>query len=133
VKLLGIVERHKTARDFEQIENTVECDVSPAVIRYTTRVVDTDKWPMLFQDAFCARLAMEILPSVGAPEILEHSRNYLTQMFQYAISEGYRTGIVSPGIIADNYMARVTKNTTSLYPPVALERQAYNAPSQPQS
>ena len=125
VKLLGIIEKHKTARDHEQIENTVECDVSPAVIRYTTRVTNTTKWPMLFQDAFCARLALEIEPSIGGAAVTANSRNYLMQMFQYAISEGYRTGIISPGIIMDNYMAKVTKNTTSLYPPVAQEGQIY--------
>jgi hypothetical protein len=121
MRFLGIVMKHKTTRDYEQIEDTIECDVSPAVIRYTGRITNTDSWPMLFQDAFCARLALEIEPSVGAGMAGASSRDYLLQMFQYAVTEGYRTGIISPGIIADNYQSRVTKNTTSLYPPVARE------------
>jgi hypothetical protein len=130
MRLLTIIQQHKTIEEYEQIENTIECDVSPAVIRYTGEMANTEEWTMLFQDAFCARLALEIEPSVGLTGA--NFRNYLLQLFQYSIAEGYRTGIISPGFAADNYKDQITQNTRSLYPPVAQEGQAYGFQPQAQ-
>jgi hypothetical protein len=39
------------------------------------------------------------------------------QLFQFAISEGYRTGIIDPGPTLDNNMVNATQNTTRLFNP----------------
>jgi hypothetical protein len=131
MRLLGVLQAHKTVKEHEQIEKTIECDVDPAIIRYTGLVEDVKKWPMLYQDAFCARLASAIESTVRGG-VADGVQNYLFQLFQFAITEGYRTGIISTGFIADNYLQDLTHNTQTLFGPVGRERQAYGRPDSPQ-
>jgi hypothetical protein len=115
VKLLQLVLPHRTTPKYEQIGSVVACDYSSVSARYTARITDTDQWPMLYQDAFCVKLAGEISFAVrgvdGAPI------QWLIQQFQTTISEGYRTGIIDPGLSIDNNLTPMTKNTTQLLSP----------------
>jgi hypothetical protein len=114
VKLHELVQPHGTTPKYEQSGNTVGCDAKNVSAKYTVIIKDTTQWPMLFQDAFCARLAQEISLSVsGEPAMGSQA----FQLFQFAISEGYRTGILDPGTKVDNNMTNATKNTTRLYNP----------------
>jgi hypothetical protein len=115
LKLHQIVQNHKATPRYEQIGNIVGCDRKNVSVRYTAPVSDTAQWVPLFQDAFCARLAGEIRISVlGESEGLG---GQLFQLFQFAISEGYRTGIIDSGLSLDNNMTALTPWTTRLITP----------------
>jgi hypothetical protein len=114
VKLHELVQRRGTTPKYEQIGNQVGCDASNVSAKYTVIVPDADAWPMLFQDAFCARLAYEMSLAVsGEPSMGSQAFD----LFRFAISEGYRTGIIDPGIKLDNNLANATQNTTRLFNP----------------
>jgi hypothetical protein len=114
VKLHELVQPHGTTPNYEQSGNEVGCDAKNVSAKYTVIIKDVDQWPMLFQDAFCARLAQEISLSVsGEPAMSSQA----FQLFQFTISEGYRTGIIDPGKKADNNMSNATQNTTRLFNP----------------
>jgi hypothetical protein len=115
VKLHAIVLAHGTAPDYEQVGNIVGCNARNVSARYSVIVPGTDEWPMLFQDAFCARLAYEISLAVnGEPGLGAQA----FQMFQFAVSEGYRTGTIDPGARLDNNLANVSWNTPRLFSPL---------------
>jgi hypothetical protein len=114
VKLHELVQPHGATPKYEQAGNVVGCDAKNVSAKYTAIVTDTAQWPMLFQDAFCARLAQEISLSVsGEPAMSAQA----FQLFQFAISEGYRTKILDPGTKTDNNMNNATQNTTRLFNP----------------
>jgi hypothetical protein len=121
VKLHELVLPHGTTPGFEVVGNLIGCDARDPVARYSAVVTDTDEWPMLFQDAFCGRLAWEMALAVtGSPELGAGA----FQLFQFAISEGYRTGLIDPGARVDNNMASATRNTARLYSPAPDMQQA---------
>jgi hypothetical protein len=114
VKLHELVQPHGTTPKYEQTGNLVGTDAKNVSAKYSAVITETDDWPMLFQDAFCGRLAQEISLSVsGEPAMSSQA----FQLFQFAISEGYRTGIIDPGIKTDNNMINATQNTTRLFNP----------------
>jgi hypothetical protein len=121
VKLHELVQSHGTTPKYEQAGKVVGCNIRTVSARYSAVVTDTDEWPMLFQDAFCGRLAYEMALAVsGSPELSAGA----FQLFQFAISEGYRTGLIDPGVRVDNNMASATQNTTRLYTPAPEMQQA---------
>jgi hypothetical protein len=114
VKLHAIVLPHGTSPAYEQAGTVVGCNARNVGARYSVVVEDTDDWPMLFQDAFCGRLAHEISLAVkGVPELGAQA----FQLFQFAISEGYRTGAIDPGARLDNRFSNATWNTPKLFSP----------------
>jgi hypothetical protein len=113
-KLHELVQRYGTTPKYEQTGDLIACNAANVSAKYTVIVEDEDQWPMLFQDAFCARLAQEISLSVTREPALG---GQAFQLFQFAISEGYRTGIIDPGVKVDNSMINATQNTTRLFNP----------------
>ena len=110
---LRIMLAHKTTLDYEQVGNVIYCDRSDGTLRYTSSVTGTDSWPPLFQDAFCARLALEIAVAVtGTGEFGES----LMGQYNLAIAEAYRQKIIDTDISMDNYGVAVTSRTTRRYP-----------------
>jgi hypothetical protein len=113
LKLHELVLKLGTTPKYEQTGNIVACNYTNVSARYSARVSDMTAWPMLFENALCALLAQEIAPAVKAPEMAAQA----FQMFRFAISEGYRTGIIDPGVKLDNNLANATLNTTRLFNP----------------
>jgi hypothetical protein len=114
LKVLQIVLPLRTTPMYEQLGTVLACDYENPGVRYTSLIPDPDDWDALFSDAFCARLAQEIALSVsGEPAMAE----YAFQKFQFAISEGYRTGAIDPGMALDNKLAAATFNTTRMMSP----------------
>jgi hypothetical protein len=114
VKIHELVQPLGTTPAYEQAHGKIGCNVKTVSARYSVIVEDTDDWPMLFQDAFCGRLAHEISLAVsGDPELGAQA----FQLFQFAISEGYRTGAIDPGARLDNNLSDAAWNTTRLFSP----------------
>ena len=114
LKLHTLVQPRGTTPQYEQAGDLVGCNAAQASAKYTAMVTDMNKWPMLFQDALCARLAYEMVLSVsGDPNMASQP----FQMYQYSISEGYRTGIIDPGMKLDSNLSAATQNTTRFYNP----------------
>jgi hypothetical protein len=114
VKLHQIVLKMGTTPKYEQYGNVVACNNANPSARYSAVVTNTAQWPMLFQDAFCGRLAQEIALSVTQ---FAELGGQAFEMFKFAINEGYRTGAIDPGIALDNNLVNATLNTTRLLNP----------------
>jgi hypothetical protein len=115
-KLHALMTRWRTSVDYELIGHWVGCDYEEVFAIYTSDTSQTaiGAWPALFCDAFCARLASEICIAVtGDP----NAGNNLFQMFQFAISEGYRTGIIDSGLRLDNQLTDASKSTKEIFFP----------------
>jgi hypothetical protein len=113
-KIHELVQKYGTTPKYEQNGNQIACNASNVSAKYSVIVEDTTQWPMLFQDAFCSRLAQEICLAVGKPPALGAQA---FQIFQFSIAEGYRTGIIDPGTKLDMQMNKATHNTQRLYNP----------------
>jgi hypothetical protein len=113
VKLHKLVSPRGTAPAYEIAGDVVYCNSGEVSAQYSVIVSDMGKWPMLFQDALCARLAFEISLAVsGEPGLSDRA----FQMFQFAVSEGYRTGTIDAGLSLDNNMG-TSWNTPKLFSP----------------
>ena len=91
VKVLSVLNADGEPEDYEIADGYVNCNVSPARIRYTAKMTDAEKWPGIFRDVFCYELAAEIL-TVSSGDI--QGAQALREHAQRLIHEAERTGAI---------------------------------------
>jgi hypothetical protein len=118
IRPLRVTLANRATPPCEQVGKALCCDRSDGTLRYTASVANTNSWPPLFQDAFCARLASEIAMAVtGTGEFA----GFLAGQYNMAIAEAHRQKLIDADISMDNYGGSVTSRTTRYYPsPSAL-------------
>jgi hypothetical protein len=105
-----------TAPEYEQVGDLIGCNYKNISVKYTALIGDVKRWPALFQDAFCAKLAAEMSIALTVADVGER----LFQMYQFSVSEAYRTGIIDAGLRLDNNITEASKNTKQMFTPTPI-------------
>jgi hypothetical protein len=110
-RLLALVRPHGTSVPYDFADQRIACNAHGVIAKFTKKINDTEKWPGLFADAFCARLAHELSMSVYGEQGAPGAPGLLLQSFQFFVSEGYRTGVIDGGFGVDDRFAGATWNS----------------------
>ncbi|GHV34469.1 hypothetical protein FACS1894187_05080 [Synergistales bacterium] len=102
VKVHTVIQGRGTAPEYERLGSTIATDASGVTVRYTAVITDANAWAAEFRDCFAARLAHEIaFAAIGQVEAASGA----LQLFQFLLSEAYRTGAIDGGASMDNGVA----------------------------
>jgi hypothetical protein len=100
VRLLQLIWRRRTIALWEETGGSISsvkavgCEYRPVTARYTAKIIDTERWPALFAEALCLKLAASIAVAVNKDF---GGISMLLQQHAGVIAEAYRVGILDEG------------------------------------